>query len=107
MGLRRAQWIVRDKVQVPSRRMLARICLTSQLGQRGNEASWHRSSRWAAMAVIEMAFAREEDSGIREGGVFGRRDVAGRCGRQPIGSDPCMPATGGWAWPLKIEEMGH
>jgi hypothetical protein len=68
MGLRRAQWIVRDKVQVPSRRMLARICLTSQLGQRGNEASWHRSSRWAAMAVIEMAFAREEDSGIREGG---------------------------------------
>jgi hypothetical protein len=48
---------VRDKVLVPSSRILACIHLTGQLGRRGDEVSWHQSSRRAAMAVIEMAFA--------------------------------------------------
>jgi hypothetical protein len=56
-------------VLMPSSRMLARIRLTGQLGRRGDEVSWHRSSRRVAMAVVEMAFAQEEQNGIRGEGV--------------------------------------
>jgi hypothetical protein len=43
-----------------------------------------------------------------------QRQAAGRGGvrrsiqrRQPVGSVPGTPATGGRAWLLKIEEVGH
>jgi hypothetical protein len=64
MGLRRPLWAVRDKVLVPSSRMPVRMRLTGQLGRRGDEASWHRSSRRAAVAGGEMAFTREEENGM-------------------------------------------
>jgi hypothetical protein len=51
---------VRDKVLVPSSRMLARIRLIGQLGRRGDEVSWHRSSRQAAMEVVEMTFTQKK-----------------------------------------------
>jgi hypothetical protein len=54
-------------VLVPSSRMPVRMRLTGQLGRRGDEASWHRSSRRAAVAVGEMAFTREEENGMGEG----------------------------------------
>jgi hypothetical protein len=74
---------VRDKVLVQSSRMLVRIRLTGQLGRRGDEASWHRRSRRAAMAVVEMAFAREEENRI--GGA----------------------TMGGRVWLFKIEEVAR
>jgi hypothetical protein len=44
--------------------MPVRMRLTGQLGRRGDEASWHRSSRRAAVAGGEMAFTREEENGM-------------------------------------------
>jgi hypothetical protein len=90
---------MRDKVLVPSSRMLARIRLTSQLWWRGDEASWHRRSRWTAMAVIEMAFAREEENVIRGGGSD-RRDVAGRGGGSGAASNgDSRPTATQSRWP--------
>jgi hypothetical protein len=111
IGLRRARWVVRDKVLVLSSRMLARIRLTGQLGQRGNEASWHQSSGRAIMAVVEMAFTWEEENGI--GGVRQAQHGGERWGvRRSVqrwhltGSDPGTSAMGGRVWPLKTEEVG-
>jgi hypothetical protein len=82
-------------VLVPSSRMLARMRLTGQLGRRGDEASWHQSSRRVAVAVGEMAFTREEENGM--GGGSGRRTTKWRRRRgvrlgiqqrQPIDNDP-------------------
>jgi hypothetical protein len=104
---------VRDKVLVLSSRMLARIRRISQLGWRGDEASWHRTSRRAAMVVVEMAFAWEEENGIPGGGVRQARHGEERWGvwrsvqrLQPADSDPGTLATGGQAWLLKTEEVG-
>jgi hypothetical protein len=105
--------VMRDKVLMPSSRMLACIRLTGQLGRRGDEVSWHRSSRQAAMVVVEMAFAREEENGIRGGGGGPTGAMwQGEVGvlrsvqlRQPASSDPSTPDTGRRAWPLKTEEV--
>jgi hypothetical protein len=50
-------------VLVSSSRMLAPIRLTSQLGQRGDGACCHRSSRRVAMAVVEMGMQLAEAGG--------------------------------------------
>jgi hypothetical protein len=90
---------MRDKVLVPSSRMLARIRLTGQLWWRGDEVSWHRRSRRAAMAVIKMAFAREEENVIRGGGSD-RHDMAGRGGGSGAASNgDSRPAVTQSRWP--------